>query len=97
MAVGALVLGIISAALSLVCSWLPYAGQIFSPILGVIGIVLGVMGMKKEPEKAGQAKAGLILSIVGLVLSLLILAAWIIFTVFIATEAGTPDFWRSLK
>ncbi|MCC2256117.1 hypothetical protein LKD70_17155 [Ruminococcus sp. CLA-AA-H200] len=45
-------------------------------ILGIIGIVLGIQG-KKIPEQAGYAKAGLICSVVGTVLSLLFYMACI--------------------
>jgi hypothetical protein len=98
MAVGALVLGIIATALNITCFWLPFFGQIISIIVGVIGTILGAMGIKKEPEKASQAKAGLILSIVGLVLGVILCAGWIILTVFAATAGtGTPDFWKNFR
>jgi hypothetical protein len=97
MAVGALVLGIIAAALNVTCFWLPFFGQIISIILGVVGTILGAMGMKKEPEKASQAKAGLILSIVGLVLGVILCVGWIILTVVAAAAGTSTDFWNSFR
>ena len=71
MAVASLVLGIVSIV----------GGVFFSGILGwassiiaVVGIVLGVLG-RKNPEKKSLATAGMVCSIVGLVLSLLFTVA----------------------
>ncbi len=65
MAVGALVLGIIS----LLC-W--FVSSLFIPgiigiILGIVGIVLAVLAKKKQPS--GMATAGLVLCIIGLILN----------------------------
>lgn len=64
MAVASLVLGIVSIVLTImtagVYGWV-------SALLGIVGIILGIQG-KKNPEKAGLAQAGFIVSIVGLVI-----------------------------
>lgn len=71
MGVASLVLGIISIVIGLfsagLLGWL-------GAILGIIGIVLGALG-KKDPEKKGIATGGLVCSIIGLVLSLLLYLA----------------------
>jgi len=54
MAVAALVLGIGSLVI-------PYGG----PVLGIVAIILGVLGKKKEPDKAKMATAGMIMGIIG--------------------------------
>lgn len=59
--IASLVLGILSI---LVC-WLPYVGL----ILGIIGVILGFLGLKKEDAK-GLSIAGIVCSIVGIVLGL---------------------------
>lgn len=70
MAVAALVLGIASLVI-------PYGG----PVLGVLAIIFGVMGKKKQPEKKGMATAGLIMGIIGV--------AWgVILIVIIVTCCG---------
>ena len=70
MAVASLVLGIIS----IVCSFIGGVNWV-GAILGIVGIVLGVLGKKKTPEKAGMATAGLVMSIIGVVLSLIFIIA----------------------
>lgn len=69
MAIASLVLGIISV----VFFFVPFYGWI-GIIFGVVGIILGAMG-QKDPEKKGIATAGLVLSIVGAVLGLVIYLA----------------------
>lgn len=73
MAVAALVLGIISIAIGVFS-----AGSLgwLGGIIGIIGIILAVMG-KKDPEKKGMATAGLVCSIVGTVLCLILYVACI--------------------
>jgi hypothetical protein len=75
MVVAALVLGILSVALNWILCWLPIVSQIICMILGIIAIVLGVMGMKKFPDKKGMALAGFILGIIGTVYGLIALLA----------------------
>ena len=69
MGVASLVLGIISVVLAVLFSgfcWL-------AAILGLIGIVLGTSARKKGQD--GVATAGLVLSIIGLILGLLMYVA----------------------
>ncbi len=75
MVVASLVLGILSVALNWILCWLPIVSQIICMILGIIAIVLGVMGMKKFPDKKGMALAGFILGIIGTVYGLIALLA----------------------
>lgn len=73
MGVASLVLGIIAVVIGL------FTGGSFGwlgAILAIIGIILGALG-KKNPEKSGLATAGLVLSIIGLVLCLLLYIACI--------------------
>lgn len=71
MGVASLVLGIISIVLGLVSGgFLGWLGA----ILAIIGIVLGALG-RKDPEKKGIATGGLVCSIIGLILCLLLYLA----------------------
>lgn len=67
MAIASLVLGIVSLAFLL---FLP----VVSPIVGLVGIILGAMA-RKNTEQHGMATAGLVCSIIGLVLSLVVIIA----------------------
>ncbi len=71
MGVASLVLGILAVVIGLFSAgalgWL-------GAVLAIIGIVLGALG-KKDPEKKGIATAGLVLSIIGLVLCLILYIA----------------------
>lgn len=73
MGVASLVLGIIAVVIGLFSGgslgWL-------GAILAIIGIILGALG-RKDPEKQGLATAGLVLSIIGLVLCLILYIACI--------------------
>jgi len=71
MGVAALVLGIISLVIGVFSAGsLGWAGA----IMAVVGIILGVLG-RKNTEKAGIATAGMVCSIIGLVLCLLLYIA----------------------
>lgn len=70
MSIASLVLGIISVLIALFAGAVGWLGAIF----GIIGIVLAVQG-RKEPEPNGMATAGLILSIIGTVLNLIMFIA----------------------
>ena len=65
MAVGSLVLGIVSIVFAVFGLGFPVGA-----VCGIIGIILGVLG-KKDPEKAGLATGGFVCSIIGTVLSLM--------------------------
>lgn len=70
MAVASLVLGIISIVCGLFLTSLQWLGA----IIGIIGIVLGVKA-RKVPEQHGMATAGLVCSIIGLILCILMYVA----------------------
>ena len=69
MGVAALVLGIIAVVFGFLGLGFPVG-----TICALVGIVLGALG-RRDPEKAGIATAGLVCSIIGLVLSLLLFIA----------------------
>lgn len=71
MGVASLVLGIIAIIIGLFS-----AGALgwFGAILAIIGIILGAVG-RKNPEKSGLATAGLVCSIIGLILCLIVYIA----------------------
>ena len=79
MAVGALVLGIVS----LVFSFIPVLGWI-AIIVGIVGVVLGALA-KKNPEGQGMATAGLVMSIIGTILGLIF---WVACYACIACSGG---------
>lgn len=64
-----LVLGIVSIVFSIVPGF-----QWIGVITGLIGTVLGALG-RKDPEKAGLATAGMVCSIIGLTLSVILYLA----------------------
>lgn len=65
MAAAALVLGILSCILW----WIPYV-SIFALIMSIAGLVLGVKARKEmDPQNRGLATAGMVLCIIGVVLS----------------------------
>ncbi len=65
MGVASLVLGIISIVGG------AFGLGILTLVCGIVGIILGALG-RKDPEKAGMANAGLVLSIIGSALSLVV-------------------------
>lgn len=71
MGVASLVLGIISLVIGVFSSGLlGWAGA----IMAIIGVILGALGRKK-PESRGIATAGLVCSIIGLVLCVILYVA----------------------
>lgn len=69
MGVASLILGIFS----IVFSFIPVVNWV-GIILAVVGVVLGAVG-RKNPAKAGVATGGLVCSIIGLVLSVILVVA----------------------
>ena len=67
MGIASLVLGIISIVIALFMSYVGWFGS----LLAIIGIILAVVGKKRNPEKKGICTAGLVLSIIGLILGFL--------------------------
>lgn len=77
-ATAALILGILSIVTNL------FSGFI-GMILGVIGIVFGVRG-RRDPEKAGMATAGIVCSVIGLVVGLVATVLSLFFLGFMVSE-----------
>ena len=69
--IASLVLGLIS----LLCAWFGY-GALISIITGIIGIILGIKGNKIQ--QTGMGTAGIVLSIIGLVLSIIVFFACVL-------------------
>lgn len=70
MGVASLVLGIIS----LVCGLFLTGFQWIGAIVGLVGIILGAAG-KKNPENKGIATAGMVCSIIGFILCVILYVA----------------------
>ena len=70
MGVASLVLGIVSLVFALIIPGL----QIVAPIVGIIGIILGAIArknLKAASQPTGMATAGLVMSIIGTILGVL--------------------------
>lgn len=70
MGIASLVLGIISVICGLFLTGFQWIGA----IVGIVGIILGAAG-KKNPEKKGIATAGLVCSIIGFILCIILYLA----------------------
>ena len=70
MGIASLVLGIVS----LVCGFFLAGFQWVGAIVGLIGIILGALG-RKNPEQKGVSTAGLVCSIIGFVLCIILYIA----------------------
>ncbi|MCF7928222.1 MAG: DUF4190 domain-containing protein [Spirochaetales bacterium] len=94
MAVASLVLGILS-----ILGAFTVVGSVAGLPLGILAIVFSGPGKRREPEKHGLATAGLITGIIGLVVSILIVAIFgtIIWAAFAAIESSGPEIERSLE
>lgn len=73
MAIASLVLGIISIVCGLFLAGFQWVGA----IVGIVGIILGAMA-KKNPEKKGMATAGLVCSIIGFILCIVLFVACVV-------------------
>jgi Na+/H+ antiporter NhaC len=70
-AVASLVLGILAILFGAFVAGFQWIGT----IVGIIGIILGSMAKKNPNQNQGMAKAGLVCSIIGTILSLLLFIA----------------------
>lgn len=84
LAIVSLVLGIISIVLGCCGSWIAI-------ILGIGGIVCSVLS--KKEGKTGMGTAGMICSIVGIVLAIVVLILAIVFSVAIIDEMDTLSYY----
>ena len=71
MAIASLVLGI----LALVLGFVPGVPFWISLILAIIGIILGATARKKDTQRAGIATAGMVLSIISVVIAIIVTVA----------------------
>ena len=74
MEIAALVLGIIALVISVFGTAYSWVGS----VCGILAIILGALGMKKNTPNAGKAKAGLILGIIALALGIIVTVACVI-------------------
>ncbi len=81
MGIAALVLGIVSLLLSL------FGGGVLGVISSIVGIILGILGRKDEKQK-GMATAGLVCSIIALILGLIV---WIACASIIGAAAAAAN------
>lgn len=88
MAIASLVLGILCLSLSMI----PFV-NVAGIVLGVVAIILGVLGIKKANAGVGAGKgmgiAGIVLSAVGVLLSIAITVSAVIFIDAVVQEIGT--------
>lgn len=80
MGIASMVLGIVSTA------WSCFGGTWISAVVGIVGIILGAVAKKKG---AKCATAGLVLSIIGAVLGLLLYIACVACVAGVAGAAGS--------
>ncbi|MBP5307598.1 MAG: DUF4190 domain-containing protein [Clostridia bacterium] len=82
-AIAAMVLGIVSLSVCLVCCCFTYLTWIISLMAGVAGTVLGIISLVQSGAKA-KAVTGLVLSVVAVVLSVVFMVALTIYVDYIA-------------
>ena len=89
--VAALVLGICSAAFSMILAW-SFPVSLLFLACGIAGIILGVMGRKKSTacygKPSGVATAGFVLSIIGTSISALFILSCLACAACIGAELG---------
>ena len=97
-ATASLVLGIIGLILFIIlwcCSWIPFAGyfMILPLVLSIVGIVTGISGRKAIPlgqSGRSMATAGMVISIITLILSaILLVTCGICYNCTICSAAGS--------
>lgn len=71
MAIASLVLGIVATVFGIIFGGFGWIGI----LCGIVGIVLGALSKKNKPEGNGMATAGLVLSIIGTILSAIVFIA----------------------
>jgi hypothetical protein len=89
MGIAALVCGIISV----VCAFFG-PGAIVGVVLGIVAIILGVKA-RKDPSQAGSATAGLVLGIIGTVLSGILFISCVACAAAIGAAATSSE-WQQL-
>ncbi len=72
LATSSLILGIVSAAFSLLCCFGIFSWAI-SIICGIVGIILGIIAKDSHGKREAMASAGIICSIAGIVISIIVI------------------------
>lgn len=97
LAIASLICGIISLASSFICCTMFFL--IVSFITGILAIIFGSISKKQARggPKNGMATAGLILGIVGLIISTIMIILWIVFIVLAASgvDIGNLDYFEN--
>lgn len=87
------IVGLVCGIISIVVFWVPWF-NIVSLILGIVGIVFSVKGRKTAPAgKTGMATAGLVLAIIGTVLSGIGFVTCTICATCTAAAVSTPYYY----
>ncbi|MDO5574722.1 MAG: DUF4190 domain-containing protein [bacterium] len=86
LAIASMILGIVSICCC--CISLP---------LGGLGIVLAILSKRENREMLGQAKAGLITSIIGIIISIIATVLLMIGSFATAAEDGGETFWKEYE
>ena len=86
LAIASMILGIVSICCC--CISLP---------LGGLGIALAILSKRENRSMLGQAKTGLLTSIVGIIISIMTYGLLIIGSLAILAEDGGETFWKEYK
>ena len=92
--IASMVIGIVSLALSVLC-----CGGILSPITiisSIVGIVLGNLGLKESPNNS-KAKAGMVLSIIAIIIAVIMVTVNIILVATGFTEGLMEELLSQLE
>ena len=84
MGVAALILGIVSVVIGCFFSYLGWIGI----ICGILGIIFAAVAKKNPKTNNGTATAGLVLSIIGTALSLILFLACVVFVGAVGAAAA---------
>ncbi|MBQ9480970.1 MAG: DUF4190 domain-containing protein [Clostridia bacterium] len=94
LATAAMVLGIVSLSLCIVCCCCSYVTWVISIVCGVVGLILGIVALAKGGVNA-KALVGLILSAVAILLSIILMVVFGIYSEFILNyiRENYPDIY----
>jgi hypothetical protein len=84
-----LIAGIVGVVGAFVVVWIPFVGGIMQLLIPAAAVVLGFLGMKKEPTAKGMWLTGMILGFVGIAIGLLSIILWSVAFASFPTYDGT--------